>query len=102
MLNDLDGDGRRNLAEYEDATDPQDNNSALRTIQVRRNANTNQPEIDFSSVAKKLYQVQFKNDLLDPQWGVLQRVVLGNGLVNTVVDTNASTSRSFYRIKTLD
>ncbi len=92
---DPDGDGLTNLEESIAGTDPGDGGSRFKVqgCEVLGAEAT----LSFESVIGRLYDVLYKDGLLDPTWQVLTTDIPGDGSVVEVPDTGAGTRR-FYRI----
>jgi hypothetical protein len=96
-LNDTDGDGASNIAEFRANTDPRDAASVLRG----EIANTGSGlAIRFDAEQDRTYTVQFKNTLLDAAWQKLRDVSAGAARPIEIVDSTASGATRFYRIIT--
>jgi Tol biopolymer transport system component len=97
-LDDADGDGLTNLQEFLTGTDPTDPNSFLH-IEASLPAGPN-VLLSWPAVSGKLYQIQYKNSLLDPAW-----LNLGNALVATgqgSLSVPITQSAAFYRVVAIE
>jgi len=94
---DADGDGLTNAQEFAAGLDPKNPNSVLRITSVSRSgANVT---VGFPSVSGKVYQLQFRGDLIAGNWNPLVDGILGTGATLQVTDASvAGLTRRFYRI----
>jgi len=97
-LADQDGDGMVTWQEYRAGTDPTSSISVLRVTSVTpTGANF---VVSFPTVAGKLYDVQWANDVNSGSWSNLVSSFPGTGGTASVTDTNALLQpQRFYRIK---
>ncbi|MEY2486186.1 MAG: alpha-D-xyloside xylohydrolase [Verrucomicrobiota bacterium] len=99
---DSDGDGFTNAQEYFAGTNPNDPTSTFAAPSV-----VSQPDgfhVTWSSQLGIPYRVQWKNDLLDPQWMSIVPDFVGTGDPLSWIDDNTQTgpppdSRRFYRVE---
>ncbi len=97
---DADGDGMTNAQEFAAGLDPKNPNSFLRITSVTR-AGTN-VTVGFPSVSGKVYQLQFRDDLLAGNWNPLVDGILGTGATLQITDPSAtSLTKRFYRVALL-
>ncbi len=93
---DFDGDGATDAAEFAAGTNPNDNQSVLRALLL------DEPDgghrILWSAAPGRQYQVQYKDDLDNPDWINLGEPVVASGTAASAIDIGPSTSRRFYRI----
>ncbi|WP_395750680.1 hypothetical protein [Prosthecobacter sp.] len=93
---DPDGDGMTNVQEFTAGTSPQSAASVFKIGSVQVNGGV--PTLNFPSVAGKTYRVEYKDNLLDGVWNVLQNNLSGTGGALQVNDsTGTAQSRRFYR-----
>lgn len=94
-MEDRDGDGACNLAEYVSGTDPVNPTSKFQvsgvSIQGRGNG------LFFGTVTGRLYSVKYSDDLLAGGWGIIVSNLAGTGGPLQVTDTN-DVSRRWYRV----
>jgi hypothetical protein len=98
---DPDNDGSQNLSEYVAGTDPSDPSSRFQISSFASSAGGQAGGgfcVGFASVAGRLYDVLYKDGLLDPTWLVLVGDIVGDGSVKEVVDPDP-VGRRFYRIQ---
>lgn len=96
LLADDDGDGMSNLQEFLAGTNPHDRNSALHIQSVSMKPSGF--EIEFPSVAGKLYRVEFSDDL--QAWQAMSPDVTGTGgSLQVPIATAAGDNSRFYRLK---
>jgi hypothetical protein len=84
------------MAEYIAGTDPRDGNSKLETGNLTLVGGGFR--ISFESVVGRLYDVLYKDGLLDDTWLELVSDVAGTGEVMEITDPG-SVDRRFYRVR---
>jgi Tol biopolymer transport system component len=95
---DFDQDGMSDLAEFKAGTNPANDASILRAIQVTSLA-TGNATVYWNAVAGRTYQVQFKNRLQDSSWTNLPGAVTATGETASKSDTTiGSDVARFYRV----
>ncbi|MEK7675920.1 MAG: TIGR02597 family protein [Verrucomicrobiota bacterium] len=95
---DTDGDGHTDFQEFIAGTDPLNPASALRITAIREVGSDVQ--LDFASIAGKMYRVESKNSLSDATWTQIDSFTSAVTGTQTVVDTGAGAGASqFYRVK---
>lgn len=93
---DPDGDGMTNVQEYTAGTSPRSAASVFKIGSVQVNGAV--PAVSFASVAGKTYRVEYRDDLLNGEWNVLQNNLSGTGGMLQVNDnTGTVLGRRFYR-----
>jgi titin len=94
---DADGDGMTNAQEFMAGLDPRNPNSVLRITSVTKSAGN--VLIGFPSVTGKVYQLQFRDDLVAGNWNPLVDGILGTGATLQISDpSNSGLTKRFYRI----
>lgn len=94
---DSDGDGRSNLQEFYDGTDPQSHGSALRLRAIPRGADI---EVHVDTVPGRAYQVSWSDDLLS--WHALGAPAIATDNTLIVFDPGAALfPRRFYSAQTI-
>jgi YD repeat-containing protein len=94
---DFDGDGQSDLAEFLAGTLPNDGASLLHVID--ESLDSGGLTLVWTSVAGRVYRVQFKNSLDDPAWSDLPGDVVAAGTRASKVDPTAGgLGRRFYRV----
>ncbi len=95
---DPDGDGRTNLQEYREGTNPWVPDSELVIGQITREGND--IVVRFPTQAGVQYQLERTSNIASGSWTAVGDPVNGTGDTATVTDTNAATqSQAFYRVK---
>ena len=98
---DEDGDGMTDRAEYLAGTDPRDDFSVLRIVQIQPDAIG--VHVTWESVPGKLYRVQFKEATEDPYWNDVPGDVAASGALADQCDFTPMLGRQrFYRILLLN
>jgi hypothetical protein len=95
---DFDGDGMSNLAEYLSATNPKDSNSFLRITSAGFNGSAF--VISFPVIDDRIYRVEYKNALNDPDWLPLTDYAAQFTGTAQVTDMSVGgRSRRYYRVR---
>ena len=96
---DPDGDGMNNLNEYLAGTDPKDPTSALRILQLTIQSQPPQALLDWRSATNRSYIIETAADPEGP-WNGFGAPIPGAGATTQVrIDSTASESQRFYRIR---
>lgn len=93
---DFDSDGMTDRQEFQAGTDPKVAGSALRLTVT----STTPVVLQFNAVSNRLYTIEYKNSLSDPNWSVLHSESLGPTRVVTYTDSLAPATNRFYRVRT--
>ena len=96
---DADGDGQSNAAEDLAGTDLFNPASSLRVTSAVRNAAAGTMQITWTSVAGKQYQVEATNNLTSGNYTTISGVITASGATTSFVDTGATSTRVFYRVR---
>jgi hypothetical protein len=95
---DFDGDGATDLFEFLTGTDPTDPTSVFRAKIVYMGTTGQYPVIIWPLAPGKSYRVQFKNDLMDPDWQDLNGNVTLMAGTGYATDLAPAAGQRFYRI----
>jgi hypothetical protein len=94
---DADGDGLTNAQEFMAGLDPNNPNSVLRITSVSQSGGN--VLVGFASVSGKVYQLQYRDDLVAGNWSPLVDGILGTGSTLQITDPSANgLTKRFYRI----
>jgi hypothetical protein len=94
---DADGDGMTNAQEFAAGLDPTNPNSVLRITSVTKSGGN--VLVGFPSVTGKVYQLQFRDDLVAGNWNPLVDGILGTGATLQITDPSSTgLTKRFYRI----
>ena len=97
-LDDPDGDGASNLAEYLAGTDPQDSLNVLRLVAVRLIADS--VEVTFNSTIGKCYSLESTPEFDTDSWNTIASGIIGNGsLLRVSVPRMSAGLRQFIRVR---
>ena len=94
---DADGSGMTNLQKFMAGLDPNNPNSFLRITSVARSSGN--VMVGFPSVSGKVYQLQYRDDLVAGNWSPLVDGILGTGATLQITDPSSTgLTKRFYRI----
>ncbi len=94
---DADGEGMTNLQKFLAGLDPKNPNSVLRITSMTRSSGN--VVVGFPSVSGKVYQLQYRDDLVNGNWNPLVTGIVGTGATIQVTDaSNVGLTKRFYRI----
>ena len=94
---DADGDGMTNLQEFLAGLDPKNPNSVLRITSVTRSSGNT--VVGFPSVSGKIYQLQYRDNLVSGNWAPLVDGIVGTGATLQITDPSANgLTKRFYRV----
>lgn len=97
---DFDEDGQSNLGEYLSGTDPTDPASRLAFISITLAPLTGHVTLRWQSIAGKIYQLQYKTALGDPEWLDIGDEITATAPETSYEDTAVGLAQSrFYRIE---
>ena len=86
-----------NLQEFLAGLDPKNANSVLRITSVARSGSS--VLVGFPSVTGKIYQLQYRDDLVAGIWNPLVDGIVGTGATLQITDPSGSgLTKRFYRI----
>ncbi len=94
---DADGDGASDLAEFRAGTAPTNTSSVLRVITLTSLGDGSR-RVVWQSVAGKLYQVQFKDEVAAPAWSNLGGELAATSSSTETPDPTPADNRRFYRV----
>jgi len=94
---DFDADGMSDKAEYIAATDPLNPNSALKITRMSKLPNVNSVEMEWTSSAARVYDIEAKLDLTNTNWIYLDTVPGASG-ATTVQAIEAGVPQAFFRV----
>jgi dextranase len=97
---DPDGDGLNNYGEFVAGTNPRNAGSALRILDIVRQADGSRL-ITWSSVAGKSYRVAATADLTSP-YAPLSGIITATGTTTNYTDSSAPATRCYYRVQVLN
>lgn len=94
---DTDGDGQSDKAEYTAMTNPLDPNSALKITRITKLTGVNSVELEWTSSAARVYDLEGKPGLTDPDW-IYLGTVPGMSGASTVQAIEAGAPTAFFRV----
>jgi hypothetical protein len=95
-LGDFDSDGVADKDEYVAGTDPTNAGSIFRLITISVFGGTNKTLV-WIGEPSKTYRVEFKPDVNEPQWSILNTTITWSGNAAYAVDSDSATNR-YYRV----
>jgi hypothetical protein len=88
---DPDGDGYTNLEEYQNGGNP-------KVFDIGSTYVWTAIEVGWKTVSGTNYQVQTTTDLVSNNWVNLGSNIVGNGAINTILDSTRTNAHKFYRV----
>jgi hypothetical protein len=94
---DTDGDGQNDKAEYIALTDPLSPSSALKITRISKLSNVNSVELEWTSSPARVYDIEAKPNITDPNWVYLGTVPGATG-PSTAQAIEAGAPQAFFRV----